>query len=82
MAYVHSLQQDLSLYFIIFDLVTLTLKCDLLSKFLTLVITHERRETGLSYSTRVFFVIRPFTSFHNFYLVTLTLKFDLFFKNF
>ena len=41
----------------------------------------QTRRNGLSYCTCVFLVTRPFTWYHNFfYLVTLTLKFDLLLK--
>ena len=40
------------------------------------------KRPGLSYFTCVFLVTRPLTSYHNFDLVILTLKFDLLFKNF
>ena len=38
-------------------------------------------ELGLSYCTCALLVIRPFMSFSDFLLVTLTFKFNLLFKN-
>ena len=47
------------------------------SKTVTLVITCERWwETGLSYSTCVFLVTRPFTPYHNFWPNNLDLNFE------
>ena len=69
----------------IFDLVTLTLKFDLLLKknfnlghsFLT------KKKVGLSYYICTFLVKRPFHGYQNFLtLWTLTLTFDLLLKNF
>ena len=56
--------------------------CRPLDKNFTLVITYEPQQIGLSYFTCLFLMTRPFTSYHNFDIVTLTLKFDLLFKNF
>ena len=67
MTFVYSLRRDLSLGTLIFDIVTLTLKFDLLlKKTLTLAITDKPEEIGLSYCTGVFFVTRPFTWYHAF----------------
>ena len=65
-----------------FDLVTLTLKFDL-PKTLTLVITYELLDIGLSHFTCVF-LVTSHLSHHTiiFDFVTLTLKVDLLFKNF
>ena len=64
----------------ILDLVTLTLKFDLLKKTLTLPILSLPEEVGLSYITCTCFVARPFQD-RKFDLVILTLKNDLLFKN-
>ena len=81
-SHVYTLWQDLSHHNIIFDLVTLTLKFDLLFKNFNLghnlwimrdraLIFHmSLKGQDLSHHTIIF------------YLVTLTLKFDLLFKNF
>ena len=68
--------QDLSHHTIIFDLVTLTLKFTNFSKTLTWVMIYKPWEIGLSYFTCVFLGTRPFISYHNFDLVTLTLNFE------
>ena len=73
--HVYSLWQDLLHGTIVFDLVTLTLKFDLLLKTLTLAITFLLEEMGLSYCTCAFLLTRPFTWYHSFDLLTLT--FDL-----
>ena len=52
------------------------------TKTLTLAIIFLPEVIGISYCTRVFLVTRPFTLYHIFYIVTLTLKFDLLLKNF
>ena len=52
----------------------MTLKFDLLFKTLTLVITYEPWEKGLSYFTCLFLVIRPFTRYHNFWPSDLCLE--------
>ena len=63
-----------------FKLVTLMI--DLLFKNLNLVHSFLTVR-GSVFIFHVFFVTRPFTTYHNFFdLVTLTWKFDLLFKNF
>ena len=52
------------------------------TKTLTMAITFKPEVIGLSYCARVFLVTRPFIWYHNFYLLTLTLKSDLLLKNF
>ena len=49
-------------------------------KNLTLAKTFEPKEIGLSYFTCLFLVARPFCWKQNFYLMTLTLTFDLLLK--
>ena len=72
---------DLAVDTKIFDFVTSTLNFDLLlKKNLTLAISFEPKEIGLSYFTCVFLVARPFCWKQLFYLVTLTLTFTYFWK--
>ena len=78
LSYCTCVLQDLSHGAIIFDLVTLTLKFDILLKNFNL---------GHNFLTRrdeafiLHIVTRPFTWYHNFDPVTLILKFDLLLKN-
>ena len=51
-------------------------------KTLTLLLTFEQWVLELWYFTWEFLVMRPFSGYHIFYPVTLTLEFDLLFKNF
>ena len=81
MTFVYSLWQDLSHQTIIFYLVTLTLKFDLLFKNLNFGHNLWPCKTGLSFFTCVLWqdLLRHSIIFD---LVTLNLKFDLLFKNF
>ena len=69
---------------IIFDTVTLTLKFDLLFVTnLTLLITFKELVVEIWYFTWVIIVTRPFSEYQHFVdPVTLTLEFELLFKNF
>ena len=71
----YSLWQDLSVDTNIFDFMTLTLTFDYFWKNLTLAITFEPKEKGLSYFTCVFLVARPFCQYQNFWLRDLDLDF-------
>ena len=81
-SYVYSLWQDLSHGTIIFTLLPWPWSLTYFWKTLTLDITFKPEVIRLSYCTCVFLVTRPFTRYHIFYLVTLTLKFDPLMKNF
>ena len=76
----YNLWQDLSGGTKTFDLVTLTLTFDLLLKNLTLAITSEPREVGLSYWAWIFRMERPFCLNKIFDPMTLTFNFDLLMK--
>ena len=89
--YVYSLWQFLSNGTIIFYLVTLALKFDLLLKNFNLGHNFQTRSNRAfilhmfipcDKTSHVFLVTRPFMLYHNFWPVTLTLKFDLLLENF
>ena len=60
-----------------FDLVV----CPIFGRTLSLLITFEPWVLELWYFTWVFLVIRPFRWYHYFWPVTLTLKWEIYFKN-
>ena len=81
-SHVYLLRQDLSHHTIIFTYWPWPLGLTYFSKTLTSAITFKAEDLRLSYCIYAILVTRPFMSFHNFfYLVTLTLMFDLLFKN-